>query len=239
MLEDALNILNIVVRTFIALGVVLVLARVMGRRSVAQLTLYDYAIGLVFGSVGATFAVDRSVPVVNGIVSLLACTVWILTINFLMLKNVPARKLVDPEPAMVIYKGRILEDNLRKNYYTFASLLELLREQEVFDPDQVELGIIEADGQLSLIKKDGARGETLTEDTGIKSIAIHLAGRALVLNGEIIERAFNHSGISKEWLLNTLKERHLALSDVMVAVLTPEGRLYVDKKEDNVFFESI
>lgn len=56
---------EVILRTFLALGVVLILARVMGRRSVAQLTLYDYVIGLVFGNVGATFAVDRSIPVVT------------------------------------------------------------------------------------------------------------------------------------------------------------------------------
>jgi uncharacterized membrane protein YcaP (DUF421 family) len=230
------ELLDIVFRTFIALGVVLILARVMGRRSVAQLTLYDYVIGLVFGNVGATFAVDRSVPVLNGVVSLLACTVWILSINFIMMKTVPARKLVDPEPILVIYKGCILEDNLRKNYYTFASLLELLREQEVFDPAKVELGIIESNGQLSLIKKETVPDYPERENFG--TIATHLAGRALVINGEIIERSFAHTGISKEWLLSSLKKQNLPLNEVMVAMITPDGRLYFDKRNDEAMSES-
>lgn len=72
---------DILHRTFFTLGALLLLTRIMGRKSVAQLTLYDYVIGLVFGNIGASIAVDRSIDVLDGIISLLGCTIWIMGIN--------------------------------------------------------------------------------------------------------------------------------------------------------------
>ena len=218
------HMLEIVLRTFIALLILMVVARAMGRRSVAQLTLYDYVVGLVLGDIGAAFAVDRAIPVIDGAVSLVACTIYMLVFNLAMLHNVPARKLIEPDPVVVIYDGRILENNLSQTYYTVNNLLELLREEGIFDPDRVALGIIESDGHLSLKSKDeaGQKGD----------IQLHMAGRALIIDGQLIDRAFEHQGISKEWLLSGLKERSVTVEEVMVAVMTPEGKLYIDKKDD-------
>lgn len=235
------SIVNIIFRTFLALGVLLILAKIMGRRSVAQLTLYDYVLGLVFGNIGASIAVDRSIGVTEGIVSLLACTAWILVVNQVMLHSAPARKFVDPEPTMVIYKGCILEDNLRKSYYTINSVLEMLRERDIFDPGTVELAVIESDGQLSVLTgkagqdpKGDSEPDAKTND--ISEFTLHMAGRALIIDGKITDRVSEHGGISKNWLLGQLERRNIALQDVMVALITPERALYIDKKEDDLSF---
>ena len=111
------TIVETVYRTFIALGALIVITKIMGRRSIAQLTLYDYVVGLILGNIGASFAVGRSVSIVEGLVSLAAATLWILAINFLTQRNLAARKLIDSEPVMVIFRGNILEENLRKKFY--------------------------------------------------------------------------------------------------------------------------
>lgn len=101
--NGAFDKFDILYRTFITLSVLLLMTKVMGRKSVAQLTLYDYVIGLVFGNIGASIAVDRSIDVGDGMVSLLACVVWIMGVNFFILRSVPARKYIESEPIMVIW----------------------------------------------------------------------------------------------------------------------------------------
>ncbi|MDR3589105.1 MAG: DUF421 domain-containing protein, partial [Negativicutes bacterium] len=65
-----------VYRTLLALGALLIVVKIMGRRSLAQLTLYDYVIGLIIGNIGASFAVGRSTSIAEGLVSLTAATAW-------------------------------------------------------------------------------------------------------------------------------------------------------------------
>lgn len=222
------GLLEIILRTFLALGVLFVLARIMGRRSIAQLTLYDYVVGLVLGNIGASFAIDKSIGVLEGIISLIACTTWILGINIIMIKSAPTRKLMTAEPVMVIYDGHILEDNLRKNYYTMSSLFELLRKQEIFDPRVIAVGIIESDGQLSILKK-----KEPTEGSNDK-IAIHLAGRPVIIDGMIVEQTLGSSKISRDWILNNLQLRNIDIQEITVALITPDGQLYVDTRTDKI-----
>jgi uncharacterized membrane protein YcaP (DUF421 family) len=220
--------LEILLRTFLALGVLFVLARIMGRRSIAQLTLYDYVVGLVFGNIGASLAIDKSIGVLEGIISLVSCTIWILGINIFMVNNTPTRKLMTAEPVMVIYNGHILEENLRKNFYTMSSLFELLREQEIFDPNVIAIGIIESDGQLSILKKPEPPA-----GSGDK-FSIHLAGRPVIIDGTLVEETLSSSKVSRDWILDNLQLRNIAIQEITVAIITPEGRLYVDTKTDKI-----
>lgn len=140
---------------------------------------------------------------------------------------------------MVLYNGAILEDNLRKNYYTVNSLLELLREEAVFDPSTVSLGILESDGQLSLIKNENGKNNETQSSQPIQmdEFSLHMSGRALIIDGALIERNFEEHGINTEQLMAHLTSRNIDVKDVMVALLTPEGKLYIDTNNDKLAFE--
>lgn len=223
-----------VYRTFIALGSLIIVTRVMGRRSIAQLTLYDYVIGLILGNIGASFAVGRSVSISEGLVSLLAATVWILVVNFFTQRNLAARKFIDTEPIMVIYQGRILEENLRKKFYNINDLLRALREQGIFDPNNVEIAVIESDGQISVMERNKTEGQENRKGKSGKlpKACDNLIGRELIIDGKLIDKALDESGVTAEWLEKKLVNQGLKLKDVTLAMITPDGNLYIDKKED-------
>lgn len=225
-----------VYRTLLALGALLVVVKLMGRRSLAQLTLYDYVIGLIIGNIGASFAVGRTISIAEGLVSLAAATVWILGVNFFTQRNLAARKFVDSEPVMVVYKGRILEENLRKKFYNVNDLLEELRHQGIFDPGRVEAAVIETDGEISVMEKSDSSPQNNTgsvpvnlEETGSK-----LIGRELVIDGRLIEKTLDENGLNIEWLQGELAAQGANIEDVVVAMVTPDGKLYIDKKKDTM-----
>ncbi|MDR3590023.1 MAG: DUF421 domain-containing protein, partial [Negativicutes bacterium] len=207
-----------------------------GRRSLAQLTLYDYVIGLIIGNIGASFAVGRSTSIAEGLVSLTAATAWVLGVNFFTQRNLAARKFVDSEPIIVVYKGRILEENLRKKYYNVNDLLEELRHQGIFDPRDVEAAVIETDGEISVLERNGADkpegSQVRTADFDADNSK--LIGRELIIDGKVIEKTLAESGISREGLDERLTAYGVRVEDVVVAMITPEGKLYIDQKQDAI-----
>lgn len=223
-----------VYRTFIALGALMVVTKIMGRRSIAQLTLYDYVIGLILGNIGASFAVGRSVSIAEGLVSLTAATVWVLVVNFFTQRSLSARKFVDSEPIMVIYQGRILEENLQKKFYNINDLLRALREQSIFDPSNVEVAVIETDGQISVMENKEINKPEKFESTcdTLPDIYSGLIGQELIIDGKVIDYALSKSGMTLEWLKNSLAHQNTKLEDVTLAMITPGGKLYIDKKND-------
>lgn len=229
------TVIDTIYRTFVALGSLIIITRVMGRRSIAQLTLYDYVIGLILGNIGASFAVGKSVSIVEGLVSLSAVTIWILAVNFFTQRNLAARKFIDSEPIIVIYQGRILEENLRKKFYNINDLLRSLREQGIFDPTNVEVAVIESDGQISVMeKKDDNKPDTRDSKSENRAATIgKLIGRELIIDGKLIDKSLNESGITAKWLEERLEYKGIKLEDVTLAMITPDGDLYIDKKNDN------
>lgn len=229
------TIVETVYKTFIALGSLVIVTRLMGRRSIAQLTLYDYVIGLILGNIGASFAVGGSVSILEGLASLIAATVWVLGVNFFTQRNLVARKFIDSEPIIVVYQGCILEENLRKKFYNINDLLKVLREQGIFDPNDVEIAVIESDGQISVMeKKKISRQSTQESNLGELSGGYSkLVGRELIIDGKIIDKSLEESGVTVKWLEDRLIDQNTRLNDVTLAMITPEGKLYIDIKNDN------
>lgn len=228
--------LAISMRTLFTLMLLLLITRVLGRRTLSELTFYDFVIGLILGNIGAAIITDQF-SISSGIISLAISTLWVLVINIISLKSIRARKLIESEPLLVISKGNILENNLKKRYYNVNDLLEMLREQGTFDPSQVEIAIIESDGHLSILNKQEY------EPPNRKDLRITVqdrlppnssVGRELIIDGQVLQQNLSQSGLTLEQLKDQLHTMGISsIDDVMLAMITPEGKLYVDMKKDN------
>ena len=138
---------------------------------------------------------------------------------------------------IVIYKGQILEENLQKNHYNVNDILEQLREQGIFDPNEVEVALAETDGQLSVLKKPQFQPVIAKDlnisNNSVKQTAAELIGKELVISGKVIEKNLNECGVTIEWLISQLQARGIdKVEDVTLAILTPQNTLYIDIKSD-------
>ena len=52
--------LVVVVRSIIAFFTLLIIARILGKQQLSQLTFFDYVLGITIGSIAATLSVDLS-----------------------------------------------------------------------------------------------------------------------------------------------------------------------------------
>ncbi|WP_186450861.1 YetF domain-containing protein [Sporomusa sp. KB1] len=111
----------------------------------------------------------------------------------------------------------------------------MLREQGTFDPNQVEKALIESDGHLSVLKKSEYQNPTmkdLNNSVGQPPVS-HLAGTEVIIDGNVIDQGLAKSGLTLQKLENHLRNLGIkSVEDVTLAMFTPEGNLYVDKKSD-------
>ncbi|WP_371380194.1 YetF domain-containing protein [Sporomusa aerivorans] len=226
----------IILRTLLMLLSLLLIARILGRRTLSELTFYDFVIGLFIGNIGSSVITDEEFGIRNGLIVLTVATLWILAISMLALKSVPARKLIEAEPLTVLRRGKILENNLKKRYYNVNDLLEMLREQGIFDPNEVEMALIESDGHLSVLKKPEYQSPS-AKDFAIQkqnlTPASTLAGTEVIINGKIIDQGLVQSGLTLDQLECQLSKAGVTdWQEVTLAMVTPDGQLYVDKRND-------
>lgn len=234
--------LAIGIRTVVILFFLLLISRLLGRRTLSELTFYDYVVGLIIGEIGGSVITDDGFSVSNGVVAITAASFWVLAIDKLCQLSLPARKLLEAEPLIVIHNGKILEENLQKRYYNVNDLLEMLRKQGTFDPQQIALALIETDGQLSVLKKREYQTpliKDLQPQADNQTAGQNLPGTELIIDGKISKQGLLQSGLTVEQLLQQLNSNGISnLDNVTLALLTPEGELYIDKRNDEMIESS-
>jgi uncharacterized membrane protein YcaP (DUF421 family) len=106
-----------------------------------------------------------------------------------------------------------------------------LRKKEIFNIAEVEYAMLEANGQLSILKKVPFQN-IIKKDFNLPNSSQSLPVE-LVMDGKIIEK--NTSGIySREWIEAELKKRNIRIEEIYYAVVNSGGNLFVDKYEDRL-----
>lgn len=226
--------LVVLVRSIIGFFSLLIFTRIIGKEQLSQLTFFDYVLGITIGSIAATLTTDLSSRAWPHWVGLLTWSVLGYLMELITLKWHFASKVLEGEPVIVIMKGKILENVLKKTKYRASDILGLLRNQGIFDSNQVEYAIIETNGQLSILKKPEFQPVTPKD----MNLPVQESGISteLVYDGVLIEENLRQLGKDKDWLMNQLKLQGIySLSEVFLVTLNPEGSLYVDKYEDHLF----
>lgn len=230
--------LEIILRTISVFLIVLLIARLLGRKQISQLTFFDYLAGTTIGSLAASAMANKSIPLTTDLLCFITWTILIIASHLITGHNASAKKFLNDQPRVVIRDGKILESNLATGFYSASDLLAQLREKEIFDPNEVAIGILETNGQLSLLKKAEYKTVTckdlnLSKQNNLNTAASQYTSKELILNGKILHENLSLLHISEAWLQEQLQLQGIDdIKNVTIAILTPEGKLYVDTKSD-------
>ena len=143
------------------------------------------------------------------------------------------RMWISGRPTVIMEDGKILDRNMQKVRYTLDDLNQQLRELGVFDINEVEYALLEVSGKLSVLKKTNyqlLKKVDLFPNAGNQIVIQPLE---LIMNGKIIEKNFNKK-YSRQWLDEELAYKKLNLKDVQYAVISSNGRLFIDLYNDQL-----
>ena len=225
--------IEIFVQTLLAFFSILYITRLLGRQQVSQLTFHGYINGITFGSIAATLATDVNQKTWQHFLGLLLFVVLTYLVSYITLKKRSVRKVLEGEPILVIQNGQILENNMKRTRYNMDDLGVLLRQADCFTPDDVEYGILEINGLLSVIKKGEKRNVTLG-DLKLPSKPETIPTE-LIIGGQIIYENLRKRELSGKDLINNLNMFGVnKVGEVMYATIDENGKMYVDKYDDKL-----
>lgn len=225
--------LVVVVRAIISFFSLLIFAKILGKEQISQLTFFDYILGITIGSIASEATVDLSSRAWPHFVGLVSWAALAYLMQCIALKWRYAAKIIEGEPTIVIMKGKIMENVLRKMKFRVSDILVLLRNQGIFDLNEVDYAILEPNGSLSVLKKS----ENLPLTPKDMNIQVKPAGISteLVYDGVLIEENLRQMNKDKKWLMNQLKKHGIKdVSEAFLVTLNDAGSLYVDKYKDDI-----
>lgn len=124
-----MNILELIIRVAISFFVLLILTRIMGRKEINQMTFFNFVSAVTIGTLGGALVTDKTLSIRNGLIALIAWSIFTIIIGIMTIKSKKIRQLIDGEPVIVIKKGKIMEDSLQKVRLDMDSLRASLREK--------------------------------------------------------------------------------------------------------------
>lgn len=227
-----MNVMEVFSRAVGAFIVLFLLTRIMGRKQISQLTFFNYITGISIGTIAGAVTIDPSLKLSAAFVSLLTWSGLTLLVAYFDLKSRKARKWMEGEPVILIRQGKILEQQLKKQRLDMDELQLLLRSKDVFSIVDVEYAILETNGELSVLLKEGKqplKQEAFLTSKKPKQTPIPLQ---LIADGKIIYENLQQLNVNRSWVEDQLRVSGTNLSEVFYAELQQDGSLYIDKRSD-------
>jgi uncharacterized membrane protein YcaP (DUF421 family) len=232
------ELILILIRSIVAFLILFLMARIMGKKQISQLTFFDYCVGITIGSIAATMSVDQNVKALNGVMSLLIWGLFPILLAYFGMKSNTFSNISDGKATILIKKGEILEGNMKKNLLNLNELMLLLREKNIFKVSDVEMAVLETNGQLSVMLK------TEKQPVDAKMLGIPVEQEhgptILIMDGKPMKKSLEKLGYTIEWLHGEVQKQGASeIKDVFLAQIDSLGQVYVDLYEEKNKLHSI
>lgn len=209
--------------------------KLIGKKQVSELSLFDYAIGISIGNFAAEMTVNLEQNYLYGIIAVISFGIISYIVSYITMNSINLRRFFMGTPTIVIQNGNIIKSNLIKTKLDLNDLLEQCRGNGYFDISEIDYAIFEANGKLSILPKAPYKG-VINKDMKIKGDKSSLCAN-IIIDGKIIKNNLYNMKKDINWLEKELKIRGFKLNDVLLATLDNSEKLNFYLDEDIVPLE--
>jgi uncharacterized membrane protein YcaP (DUF421 family) len=143
--------LNILVSCSVIYVFITLAIRVFGKKELAQLSVLDLVFILLISNAVQNAMVGSDSSLLGGIIAALTLFALNFVFKFLIFRYRTLKHLMEGEPILLISKGKVISKNLRQLRITDEELMESVREHGVKSITQVDLAMLEVDGNISIL----------------------------------------------------------------------------------------
>lgn len=150
----------IVVYLFIVIAI-----RLFGKKEIAQLSIIDLVFILLISNAVQNAMVGPDNSLAGGLVAAGTLFASNFIFKYILYHFPKFGRIIQGEPILLIYKGNINRKNMGRAKITLDELKEVIREHGVLLIEDVNLAILEIDGNISVLSNDYKRRTTKKRKT--------------------------------------------------------------------------
>ena len=215
------EILDVIVRALLSLVALFFVTKLIGKKQVSQLSLFDYVIGISIGNFAAEMTINLESDEIHGIVAVLVFGLIAYLVSILCMKSIVIRRFFMGTPTVMIEHGKLVQDSLKKVRYDINDLLEECRIHGYYDIGDIEYAIVEANGELSILPKN--------RPVTVKDLDLNVEKTGLcanvIIDGKIMYTNLSNINKTKKWLIKELKKQNKDINDILLATVDIEENI--------------
>lgn len=229
---------SVFIRSIVTILVLFLLAKVMGKKQISQLNLFDYIVGITIGSVAADISLDLNKSFLDGVICMLVFGLTGALVSYVTLKSIKLRRFFTGTPSIIIENGKIIEEGLKKVKFDINDLMEELRGAGYFNIDEVAYAVMETNGKISFLPKDEEKPVT-KKDMDLKIIPSSLVAN-IIIDGKIMMNNLKAMNKDEKWLSHELKVLgYKDIDEILLATLDSNDKIMVYKKGISAKYDTI
>lgn len=222
-----MDFVKVAFRIITIFPLMLLMAHYMGKRSIGELPVFDFLVILALGAVVGADIADPKIEHIHTAVAIILIGLLQRAVSTLAIRVRKFGKMITFEPTVVVHNGNLVQDNLKKVRYSIDNILQMLREKDTFNVDEVELAVLEANGRLSVYKKP-LKATVTVEDLGLIRKETGFA-YPLILEGSVAKDVLSFMNKDISWLESKLQAQGVNISDVFFASINDDLEVKVSK----------
>lgn len=203
--------------------------RAMGKREVGQLQPFELVVVIMIAELAATPMGGVGIPLLYGILPMIALVVCHGVITSLCMRFQPFRAWLSGQPTVLMRNGVICEKQMRKSAMDLNDLMEAIRTAGILDPAEVGTVVLEPGGQVNVFPKADFRSVS-PNDMKLKTPPEGLP-LPLVMDGLIQQDNLKRGNLTEKWLREKAREiGYPDLSQVLFLCLNTQGEMLIQGK---------
>jgi len=216
-------------RIFTIIPLMLFVALYMGKRSIGELPVFDFLVIITLGAIVGADIADPKIPHIHTAVAIVLIGIFQRIVSKTVIRHRKFGHLITFEPTIVIQDGTFIFKNIKRLRYSIDNILQMLREKDVFDISEVHLGIVEANGRISILKKEGKTSVALEDMNLTKKSAI--ISYPVIIEGKIYLDVLEKLKLSETWLSEQLRSMSVNnIEEVFFASINDKNELHISLK---------
>lgn len=203
---------SIFFRTLVIFIMLTVSMKIMGKREIGELEVGELITTLLISEISSIPIDDPDIPLLNAVIPVIFIVSLEIILSFVKNKSFRLKRLFEGRPVMLIANGKICQRALTDNRISLEEFLAAIRQSGVGRLSDIEYCILEANGKISVLKKDDG------------------FDRIVISDGELIESTVKAMGIDERYVTKMLGK--VKISEVFLMTLDENGTPHIIKKEE-------
>lgn len=217
-------------RTLFTYFFVLLSLRIMGKREIGKLSIFDLVVSIIIAEVSAMTLQDLKIPLWHGILVTGLLVMLQIGMSYLSLHNHRIHDLIEGKPTVLVANGEINDSEMKRTRYNMNDLLMQLREKNISTVADVEFAILETSGKLSVFPKAGQR--PLTPDDLVMTAKPTVMATSLIVDGQIDDDKLAAVKRSRAWLQEQLVAQGYGSANEVFYASWDGQTLHIDRMDE-------
>jgi uncharacterized membrane protein YcaP (DUF421 family) len=147
------SIVRTLLITPMAYVLLIIFLRGSGKRTLSKMNAFDFIVTIALGSTLATVTLNKNVALADGALAFFLLIFLQLLISYLSVRHKSINHLVKSTPSLLVYKGTMLTNSMRKERITEDEIYAVIRQHGLWSLEQADAVILETDGSLTVIRQ--------------------------------------------------------------------------------------